>query len=158
MQHRLQRPDALHIRQLLAKIRLRKARQVIASGRGIEQVGCQGRIEHEAVRRQPLVEQRAHEVFDVVPRLAHARGKQQAQKCVIIIAKLRPRERIAHLTVAERERVEPVGREHRDIGRRRDRLLKRAQLALSATSTVGSALDGALTPSAGCSPTFPTAT
>ena len=127
LQHRLQRPDGLHVRQLLAKIRLREPRQVVASGRGVEQVGRQRRVEHEAVRRQSLVEQRAHEVFDVVPRLAHARGKQQAQKCVVAVAELRPRERIARLAVAERERVEPVGCKHCDTGRRRDRLLERVQ-------------------------------
>ena len=37
--------------------------------------------------------------------------KQQTQECVVIIAELRPRERIARLAVAERERVEPFGRE-----------------------------------------------
>lgn len=60
-------------------------------------------------------------------RFAHTVGKQQTQKCIVIIAELRPRERIARLTVAERERVEPVGREHRNIRRRRDRLLECVQ-------------------------------
>ena len=62
-----------------------------------------------------------------MPRFVHAARKQQAQECVVIIAELRPRERIARLTVAERERVKPVGREHRDIRRRRDRLLECVQ-------------------------------
>lgn len=57
----------------------------------------------------------------------HAVRKQQTQECIVIIAELRPRERIARLAVAERERVEPFWREHRDIRCRRDRLLERVQ-------------------------------
>jgi hypothetical protein len=123
-QRRLQRPDGLCIRCFPAEIRLREAREIIVPGRGVKQVGRQRRVEHEPVRRQALGEQCAHKVFDVVARFVHAARKQQAQECVVIIAELRPRERIARLTVAERERVEPVGREHRNIRRRRDRLQK----------------------------------
>ena len=126
-QHRLQRPDGLRIRRFPAEIRLRETREIIVPGRGVEQIGRQRRVKHEPVRRQALGEQRAHEVFDVVPRFMHAVRKQQTQECVVIIAELRPRERIARLAVAERERVEPFGREHRDIRRRRDRLLERVQ-------------------------------
>lgn len=108
-QHRLQRPDGLHIRRFPAEVRLRKTRQVVASGRGIEQVGRQRRVKHKSVRRQALGEQRAHEVFDVVPRFVHAVRKQQTQERVVIIAELRPRERIARPAVTERERIEPVG-------------------------------------------------
>lgn len=126
-QHRLQRPDGLRIRRFPAEIRLRETREIIVPGRGVEQIGRQRRVKHEPVRRQALGEQRAHEVFDVVPRFMHAVRKQQTQECVIVIAKLRPRKRITRLAVAERERVEPFGREHRDIRRRRDRLLKRVQ-------------------------------
>ena len=126
-QHRLQRPDGLRVRRFPAEICLREAREIIVPGRGVKQVGRQRRVEHEPVRRQALGEQCAHKVFDVVARFAHTVGKQQAQECVVIIAELRPRECIARLTVAERERVEPVGREHRDIRRRRDRLLECVQ-------------------------------
>ena len=124
-QHRLQRPDGLRIRRFPAEIRLRETREIIVPGRGVEQIGRQRRVKHEPVRRQALGEQRAHEVFDVVPRFMHAVRKQQTQECVVIIAELRPRERIARLAVAERERVEPFWREHRDIRCRRDRLLER---------------------------------
>ena len=126
-QHRLQRPDGLRIRRFPAEIRLRETREIIVPGRGVEQIGRQRRVKHEPVRRQALGEQRAHEVFDVVARFMHAVRKQQTQKCIVIIAELRPRERIARLAVAERERVEPFWREHRDIRCRRDRLLERVQ-------------------------------
>lgn len=71
-QHRLQRPDGLRVRRFPAEICLREAREIIVPGRGVKQVGRQRRVEHEPVRRQALGEQRAHEVFDVMPRFVHA--------------------------------------------------------------------------------------
>ena len=70
--------------QLFIIIRHEQPGQVVAPGGGIQQIGRQRRVEHEALGRQPLLQQGAHHVLDVVAHLFDVGGEQRRQQAVPI--------------------------------------------------------------------------
>ena len=68
--------------QLLVEIRHKQPLQVIAPCRGIQQIRRQGRIEHEALRREAAVQQRPHQILHVVRNFPDVPGKQRPQQGV----------------------------------------------------------------------------
>ena len=68
------------LRQLLVEIRHKQPGQVVFSGGGVQQIGRQGGVEHEALRRKARVQQGAHQILDVVGHLGDIGGKQRRQQ------------------------------------------------------------------------------
>ena len=68
--------------QLLVEIGDEQAGKVIASRRGVQQVGSQGGVEDEALRPQAVFQQRPRQVLDIVGDLADVRREQGVQKGV----------------------------------------------------------------------------
>lgn len=66
--------------QLLVEIRHKQPGQVVFPGGGIQQIGRQGGVEHEALRRKARVQQGAHQVLDVVGHLGDIGGEQRRQQ------------------------------------------------------------------------------
>ena len=66
--------------QLLVEIRHKQPGQVVFPGGGVQQIGRQGGVEHEALRREAAVQQRPHQILHVVGHLGDIGGKQRRQQ------------------------------------------------------------------------------
>ena len=70
--------------KLLVKIRNEQFVDLIASGSGVDEIGCKRRIKNEAFHRQPLAEQRIHQVLHMMRYLFDLCGEQRLQQRMIV--------------------------------------------------------------------------